>query len=1047
MFGESASRVAPRVLTKMKKSSLLGVCSLVACAFSGATAVAQTTTNPYNPLPTRIIGQSRVTPVTNGNPNYVQGSEMFNPFAVAFDTSSTPPVLYVADTFNNRVLAFKNPSAAQRGAQADLIIGQQDQFSTIPQGPNQNSSVRLSEGLSVPAALAVDAQGNLYIADSGNNRIIRYPRPFDQQSTVLQADLVIGQGALQSGTSANRGFNNPTNVSLSLGGFHSGLTFDPKTGDLWVSDPGNNRVLRYPANQLAPYTQDVAADLVMGQTDFNTGTFNPGMDQTQLNKAILPNPSGLAFDSAGRLFVCDNFARVMVFVPPFNTTGTRASRVLGAVVPTDQPVSSTKLGGTAATGFRPPEGVFTIGNNVYVVDTPNHRIVRYDAYETWSAETKEKPSPAAITVIGQGDFTGSAANRGSRTDASSASLSGPTGAVFSGTDLWVADSGNNRVLGFPGTNGTFVAADKLFGQTEFYQTGINHVGPNGFYFSALSSTLGGSVAVDYTSNPPRLYLADPGNHRVLGYPDARNVKAGDPAAIVIGQIDFQHATINLPGGDPIQTSDLGLRSPAGVAVDSAGNLWVADSGNGRVLRFPKPFEASGQQRANLVLGQLNLFTQPQTDQATVSQMKNPWGIAFLFDGSVFVSDLANNRVLLFRKPAGGEFRSGQPATGVYGQRDYTANTPGNTLDKLNGPRFISTDSDDRLYVADTNNGRITIYRQQSTQQPSGFPATATIDGLSSPFGVQVSPLSGFIWVANTNGNTALRYPRFSEYQLDPTVRPDVLQSVNPIYIALDPQDNPIITEAINRISFYYPRLTFQSAANQSDRALAPGMVADLVLPQGAFAQGPTTSTVIPWPKSLADIEVLVNGITAPITDVQPNKIRIQVPKDTPLGQADFVVRYTSNGQVIASSTFTTDVAAPGFYIVGGNAGGVIVAKNPDGSDNGPNNQVKRGDTISLFGTGLGIVANQPEDGTAPSDKADAPDSIQNLIFTNRVTDLKGTIKYFGLAPGQVGTFQLDLVVPANAVPFQANPVVFSYKDLRSNLGPGGSTVATTVYVK
>ena len=988
-----------------------------------------------------------MTPVTNGNPNFVQGSEMFSPLSVAFDSSSTPNVLYVADSFNNRVLAYKNPSASLKGAPADLVIGQQDKYSTVPQGPGQSPFIRLSEGFTLPSAVAVDAQGNLYITDSGNNRILRYPRPFDQQSTVLQADLVIGQANLQAGTSANRGFNAPSNVSLSLTGLHSGLTFDSKTGDLWASDPGNNRVLRFPANQLAPYMQDPAADLVLGQNDFSTGTFTLGTDTTQLNKQAVSAPAGITFDAAGRFYICDNLARVTVWVPPFAPTGGRASRVLGAIKTSDEPVSATKLGGTAASNFSPPEGVFAIGNNVFVVDTPNSRIVRYDPFETWAAETKDLPSPAATLVVGQPAFTSFQANRGSRTDASAASLSRPAGAVFSGTDVWVADGDNNRVLGFPVTGGAFATADKLFGQTEFWQFGVNHIGPNGFYFAALSSTLGGGVAVDYSSNPPRLYLADPGNNRVLGYPDARNVNAGDPAAIVIGQVDFQHAIVNVPGGEPLQTSDLGLRSPAGVAVDSNGDLWVGDSGNGRVLRFPRPFAQQGQQRANLVLGQLALFGQPQTDQATVTQMKNPWGIAFLTDGSVFISDPANNRVLLFRKPAGGDFRSGQAASGVYGQRDFVSNAPGNTLDKLNGPRFISTDTDDRLYVADTGNSRVTIYRQQSTQQPSGFPATATIDGLASPVGVQVSPLSGYMWVANTNGNSALRYPRFNDYQLDPTVKPDILQAVNPLFIALDPQDNPIVTEAINRISFYYPRLTFQSAANQSDRALAPAMVADLVLPQGAFVQEGTTSTAIPWPKSLADTEVSVNGIVAPITDIQPTKLRIQIPKDTPLGQADFIVRRTSNGQVVASATLTTDIAAPGFFIVGSNPGGAIVAKNPDGTDNGPNNAVKRGDVVSLFGTGLGVVANQPEDGAAPTDKADAPDSIQNLIFTNRITDLKGTIKYFGLAPGQVGTFQLDLVVPANAVPFQTNPVVFTYKDLRSNLGPGGTTVSTTVYVK
>jgi uncharacterized protein (TIGR03437 family) len=1034
----------------MKTSSLLGVCALFAYAFSGVPAFAQNT-NPFNQTPTRIIGQPRVTPVTNGNPNYVQGAEMFSPLSVAVDNSVSPPILYVADAFNNRVLVYKSPSTAVLGAPADLVIGQQDAFSTIPQGPGQNSSVGLSEGFTLPTSVLVDNQGNLYVADAGNNRVIRYPQPFQQQSPVLQADLVIGQTSLVAGTSANQGFANPTSMSLSLTGFHTGLAFSA-AGDLWVSDPGNNRVLRFPASQLLPYTMSPAADIVLGQTDFATSTFSPGnVPNTQLAKAALSQPSGLAFDAAGRLYICDNQARVSVWLPPFNQFGNSATRVLGAQIASNEPVSATKLGGTQTSNYSPPEGVFTIGNNVFVVDTANNRIVRYDPYETWPAETATSPSPAATLVVGQPSFGDALPNRGSLTDASGASLASPSGAVATATEVYVADTGNNRVLGFPITGGnSFSNADQLFGQTQFWQLGVNHVGPNGFYFSALSNSLGGNVAVDYNSNPPRLYLADPGNNRVLGYPDARNVNAGDPAAIVIGQIDFEHQVVNLPGGNPLQMSDLGLSQPSGVAVDASGNLWVADSGNGRVLRFPSPFNVQGgQQRANLALGQVSLFGQPQVQQATSNQMRNPWGIAFLFDGSVFISDPANNRVLLFRKPAGGDFATGQAATSVYGQTSFTTTAAGTTLDKLNGPRFISTDTDDRLYVADTGNNRVTIYRQQATQQPSGFAATATIANLNGPIGVTVSPLSGYIWVANTNGNTVLQYPQFTDYQLNPTAPPNSLSADNPLAIALDPQGNPVVTEAINRVSLYYPYFTFQSAANQSDRALAPGMIANLLLPYGAFAQQETKNTDIPWPVTLGDIEVDVAGVAAPITDVQPNSIQFQVPQNVPLGQADFVVRHTSNGQVIASATLITDVAAPGFYVVGAGPGGGIVAKNPDGTANGPSNPVKRGEVIQLFGTGIGVVPNMPPDGTAPTDQLPASGSIQTLIFTNLVPQsaIASTIKYFGLAPGQVGAFELDLVVPANAVPFQANPVVFTYMDLRSNLGPGGTTVSTTVYVQ
>ena len=139
-------------------------------------AVAQTV---FNTNPTRSFGHARLTPVTSGNPNLVEGRELYQPLGVAVDTSASPPILYVADTFNNRVLAWKNASGFNNGAFADLVIGQQDKYSTLVLGPGTT----FSHGLNAPVAVAVDQNGNLYVADSGNNRILRYPRPFSQTDT------------------------------------------------------------------------------------------------------------------------------------------------------------------------------------------------------------------------------------------------------------------------------------------------------------------------------------------------------------------------------------------------------------------------------------------------------------------------------------------------------------------------------------------------------------------------------------------------------------------------------------------------------------------------------------------------------------------------------------------------------------------------------------------------------------------------------------------------------------------------------------------------
>ncbi len=69
------------------------------------------------------------------NPNLVEGREFFNPQNVALDQSVTPPILYVSDTGNNRVLAWKNAASFTNGKPADLVVGQRDFFSTLASGP------------------------------------------------------------------------------------------------------------------------------------------------------------------------------------------------------------------------------------------------------------------------------------------------------------------------------------------------------------------------------------------------------------------------------------------------------------------------------------------------------------------------------------------------------------------------------------------------------------------------------------------------------------------------------------------------------------------------------------------------------------------------------------------------------------------------------------------------------------------------------------------------------------------------------------------------
>ena len=141
------------------------------------------------------------------------------------------------------------------------------------------------------------------------------------------------------------------------------------------------------------------------------------------------------------------------------------------------------------------------------------------------------------------------------------------------------------------------------------------------------------------------YVADTYNNRILGYNDLRSLKAGAKADIVIGQPDFQQVLTNYPANDANKTNSSGLFLPTGVVVDSNGNLYVADKGNGRVLRFPAPFAnytPGLMEQADLVLGQSG-FSSTRITDATNRTMAQPYGLAFTYAGGLLVSDVALNR--------------------------------------------------------------------------------------------------------------------------------------------------------------------------------------------------------------------------------------------------------------------------------------------------------------------------------------------------------------------------------------------------------------------
>lgn len=1034
----NGGRQFPRLpFTSPKMRNTVLPCLIASCA-----VVASFAQTPLNLTPTRVLGSLRPNQATV-NPNLVEGRELFSPTWIALDNSVSPPILYVSDTGNNRVLAWRNAASAQNGQKADLVIGQRDFESTTPLGPGTT----LSTGLRAPSGLAVDAQGNLWVADAGNNRVLRFPQPFNQPAQEFATpDMVIGQVNFNSRAANGGSTTGPTASGIqTVSGsdvFQVGLMFDPSR-NLWVSDPVNHRVLRFPSSVLT--ANNPSADLVLGQFEFNTRATST----SRIGKTNLNFPSGMAIDAGGRLYVADALSRVMVYFPPFRN-GLEASRIAGLVVtgggqppPPATAVNNRALGVTGvATDLVPPECIFFIGNNLTVVDRAANRIVQYAPVEQWPVEATQF-SPSMQAVIGQSDFTSFRAWSGAATPTGSG-FSFPLSAVpaANGNELYVADSGSHRILRLSGPP-SFRTPLQVFGQDNLEQAAANLIEGREFHFFAGFATVSGSTArfgngAGVAFDGDRLYVADTQNHRILGFRDARRLQNGAPADLVIGQDDFRKNIVNAPTGNANSPTDINLFLPAGVAVDANGDLYVADSGNSRVLRFPKPFDQppGARQRANLVIGQTG-FTVKITD-ATARNMARPFGIAFTGDGSLLVSDAVHNRVLFFPRPAGGDFTSGQNATIVFGQPDFISSASGAQNQRLFSPRGIAVDTDDRLYVADTGRARVAIF-DRAPAAGIDPPVVFSIGGLSSPHGVYVSPRTGEIWATDTINNRCFRYRLFNELTQNP--QPTyTIPAITPLGVAQDRFGNLFVADAANRVAIHVPTVGIANGANFvniASRALAPNTFVSFFGVN--FAEERFDFSTLPIPKELGDVQVTLAGKALPLTVVTPTQINAIVTNDAQTsGNAELLISRVSTGQLLAAGTVPMTAVAPGLFTAATNGTGQIAALNQDNSVNSASNPAPRGSIIQVFGTGIGPIVGAPPDGEIPGTAVPGP--IPEVIIGTGLVP-PANIQYSGLAPTLVGLWQINVRIPENIPPSATVPFVVRLNSIPNNQLPQLTTIA------
>ncbi|MFA7709165.1 MAG: LamG-like jellyroll fold domain-containing protein [archaeon] len=582
-----------------------------------------------------------------------------------------------------------------------------------------------------PSSIAADSQGFVYVADSGNHRIIksdsnlnfvsRFP---DNQYTLRIAD--------------------PENLSNPYG-----IAYDD--GYIYISDYGNNRIIKKRADNL----ETVAM--------FGLSTLGAGSGTTGVN-----GPYDLTVDG-DYLWVVDYGNSRMLRL---NKSDLSYSATFGS--------SST----TTDEGFYLPRGVAVDENYIYITDGRNHRVKKHDKttfafvakttdsnytnfgcgatqtyYPTGIAVDEnyvyitEGSCPYRIKVLNKSDLSFVANYGWNYVTITTEAFSTALLMKLDGNNLYVADYSNNRI--------------KKINTKNFFVSEIGTIGVLGYMPGELYGPWGVAVS------PEKVYVTDTVNRRIVVYD--RNLI--DQNVLISGA---KYDNNNFSAMDNNQ-----FNQPNAVACDS-NYLYVADTSNNRLVKLNKE---TGN--ADVVMGRPYLVASPtnsmdfyapsgiaidenyvyQTDNsvhiltkrnisdftkivavggsakpATNTSLTYPRGVA-VDSTYVYIADSSNNRIKVQNK-------SDLSYVGQFG-------TTGSGTANFNGPQDVAVD-DNYIYVADYTNNRIKIHNKSSPYAyvtMFGVSGTGDANNLRNPIGVTVD--DNFIYISDYSNHRIVKYDKYT----------------------------------------------------------------------------------------------------------------------------------------------------------------------------------------------------------------------------------------------------------------------------------------------
>ena len=814
--------------------------------------------------------------------------------------------------------------------------------------------------------LKVDANGNIYLADLFNG-FVRKIDVSGQISTVAGSGNF---GRIDDGSPANQAVLLPDSVGLD------------SVGNLYISDVNRSVVRRVDLSSGLIYT--VAGSGIAGFSG----------DTGPATRAQLNAPAGLAITGDNQVFVADfgNF-RVRKI----------ASGVITAVAGTGD-----GDGGPASSAFLNfPEGLAVDRtSNIVIADTGNFAARRVSPSGNIGAFGQLNGVPVGVAVDSAGNFyltdyeplllkvtpggvtsivagNGVDGYSGDNGPATSATISAPTGvAADVAGNVYVTDFNHNRIRKIS-PSGTITT---IAGNGGFHFSGDN--GP------ATSAGLDPfDVAADTTGN---LYVVDQFNNRI------RKITLDGTITTVAGTGAYGYS------GDGGLATAAHLAAPTGVALDSSGNVYIADNGNSTVRRVT----SSGL--ITTIAGNGNFSPSAGDGGPAAAAQLDPWRVAVDTSGNVYVTDSFNDRI-----------RKLTPTLARPGAIDIAAGNgqQGTTGAALPSPLIVKVTDSNGMALP----GAIVTFAANPSGAATLNPSTAITlnDGTASTTVTLGSGVGAVTVTAAASGLAAtVTFAITIISATAPTVGTGGIVSAG---LSIP----PVLTVAPNSIVSIFGT---NFALSGTSRNLGPG---DLV--NGKI------------PTNLAGVCAMFGDQRAPIFAVYPGQLNVQVPRIPSGTTAVQVITRCDTPQAQTSNPAASAVqsAAPEFFYFLHNASGhnPIAAVNAvTGSYVGATGLLpgtsfapaKPGDILTLFGTGLGATSPDFGPGELPGTIASVTAPV--AIAFGGVALSPSDIFYVGLSQ-EAGVYQVSIRVP-DAVADGDQPFILSVGGAASAAG-GFITVSRT----